>query len=252
MSEQQDIITIQQLVCREREARDRCWWDEMRSVYAEDSWIDLSWFRGSGPEFIDQSEAMAKKGTPSKHQLGPIVVRVSQDGTRALATLSAIIKSRFAVNGVEVDIASEARLIYKVVKLPFARSSLLSSSSSSSSSFSATSIPTSDDSDAADGHRQQEDGHRWWLAGLDCIYESDTVTPAIPGQVVPINSDALSQYRPSYRCLSYFLSYKGHSVNQDLPGDDKPEQVKAKYDDAFVWLGNGKTAKINGHAMPEV
>lgn len=246
----QDIITIQQLVYREREARDRCWWEEMRSIYAEDSWIDLSWFRGSGPEFIDESEAMANKGTSSKHQLGPVVVRLSQDRTRALATVSAIIKSRFAVNDVEIDIASEARLIYKVIKLPADLSS--SSSSIATSTATSTSGNTSSDGDAGGcGGRLQQQQGRWWLFGLDCIYESDSVTPAIPGQVVPINSDALKQYRPSYRCLSYFLSYKGHSVNQDLPGDDRPDQVKAKYDDAFVWLGKGDTAKINGHAVLE-
>lgn len=249
MSEQ-DIITIQQLVYREREARDRCWWDEMRSIYAEDSWIDLSWFRGSGSEFIDESKAMANKGTSSKHQLGPVVVRLSQDGTRALATVSAIIKSRFAVNDVEIDIASEARLIYKVIKLPADLSSSSSSSSITTSTATSTSGDTSRDS-AGNGRRQQQQQDRWWLTGLDCIYESDSVTPAIPGQIVPINPDALKQYRPSYRCLSYFLSYKGHSVNQDLPGDDRPDQVKAKYDDAFIWLGKGDTAKTNGHAVLE-
>jgi hypothetical protein len=194
----EDIVLVQQLLCREREARDRLWWDEMRSIYAEDSWIDLSWYEGSGKGFIDRSIDLANRGTSSKHRLGPVVVRVSEDGVRALATVSTIIESRFTLNGIEVDLGSETRLIYKAVK------------------------STHD--------------HRWRLSGLNCIYECDHLTPAIPGQSIKIDPEELRLYRSSYRCLSFFLQQQGISVRMDLPGDDRPELVNRLYDDAFSWL----------------
>ncbi|KEF60671.1 uncharacterized protein A1O9_02232 [Exophiala aquamarina CBS 119918] len=194
----EDIVLVQQLVCREREARDRLWWDEMRSIYTEDSWIDLSWYQGSGKGFIDRSIDLAKRGTSSKHRLGPVVVRVSEDRGRALATVSAVIESRFKLNGIEVDIGSETRLIYKGVK--------------------------------------NTHDHKWRLSGLSCIYECDHLRPAIPGQTINIDPEELKPYRSSYRCLSYFLSQQGLSVRMELPGDDRPEQVIKLYDDAFRWL----------------
>ena len=43
-----DVVTeISQLVLRERQGRDRGWWDQIRSCLAEDASVRLSWFRGS-------------------------------------------------------------------------------------------------------------------------------------------------------------------------------------------------------------
>lgn len=41
--------------------------------------------------------------------------------------------------------------------------------------------------------------------------------------------------RPSYRIAAYLFGERGYSVNQELPGDDRPEQVAALYRDAFEW-----------------
>lgn len=201
----EDIVLVQQLVCREREARDRQWWDEMRNIYLEESWIDLSWYQGPSRGFIDESIHLSKKGTSAKHRLGPVAVHVSKDRARALATVSAVIESRFMLNGIEVDLASETRLIYKAVK------------------------------SASD--------HDWRLAGLNCIYECDHMTPAIPGEIIDVDNLVLRSYRTSYRCLSHFLSLRGILVRDDLPGDDRPEQVNKMYDDAFRWLRVPTVAK---------
>jgi hypothetical protein len=50
-----DIAEVTQVVLRERRARDRGWWDQMRKCIAPDAQIRLSWFRGSGGDFVAES-----------------------------------------------------------------------------------------------------------------------------------------------------------------------------------------------------
>lgn len=188
-----DIVQIQQLVCREREARDRKWWDEMRQIYHPDALISLSWYVGKPEGFIQGSMHMATKSA-ANHRPPPTTVRANRG--KAVATLSAAIETRVVLDGVETDLDSQARLVYKAVK--------------------------------------SEDG--WKLFGLDCIYQRDTLSPAIPGEQVVVNLKRLKAYRSSCRCLSYVLESTGFNINQDLPGDDRPEQVSALYDDAFAWM----------------
>ena len=188
-----DIIEIQQLVCREREARDRHWWDEMYAVYHPEAQIKISWYNGKPDGFIHGSKQMAQKAA-TIHRLRPIAVRVDKD--KAVATLSAAIESRLLLDGVEADLDSQARLIYKAEK--------------------------------------GQEG--WKLASLDCIYQRDTLTPAVPGEQLKLDLGRLRGYRSSYRCLSYVLEYKGYGVDQDLPGDDRPDQVEAIYGEVFSWL----------------
>src|ERR1700749_3477021 len=55
-----DAVTeISQLLLGERQARDRGWWDRMRAAYAPDSTVRLSWFQGTGPDFVAASQQLA-------------------------------------------------------------------------------------------------------------------------------------------------------------------------------------------------
>ena len=195
-----DICEIEQLVCREREARDRGWWDEMRRVYRSDACINLSWYQGSAEGFIEGSIRMASSKVSSSHRLQPIVVRVN--GSKAVATLSATIDSRIVLDEVEADLESHTRLIYRATKA--------------------------------------NDNQRWKLASLDCIYQHDRLDPAIPGESLEIDMTAMKTYRSTYRCLSYVLEKRSYPVDGDLPGDDRPEQVKRLYDETFAWLNSNK------------
>ncbi|KAK5046902.1 hypothetical protein LTR84_007256 [Exophiala bonariae] len=198
----EDIVLVQQTICREREARDRQWWDEMRSLYGAESWVDLSWYQGSGVDFVNESMKLAKGGTTAKHQLGPVIVRVNKAGTRALATVSASIETRLTMqDGVEVDLVAQTRLLYRAIK----------------------------GIDAL-----------WKLERLNCIYECDRIIPTVPGQSIRMTLDDLRPFRSSYKYLSWFLAAKGLAVNQGLPGDDRPEQVDKLYSDGFHWLKNGE------------
>jgi len=107
-----DAVTeVSQLVLTERQGRDRGWWDQMRSCFAPDATVRLSWFQGTGAEFTAESEKMADRGDTAVHRLGPPVVR--HHGDRALVELPAVIEMRTVIDATEADLASRARLYYR-------------------------------------------------------------------------------------------------------------------------------------------
>ncbi|MFD0019912.1 nuclear transport factor 2 family protein [Streptomyces sp. NPDC058382] len=105
-----DLVT--QTVLRERQGRDRGWWDRMRNCYWPDSRVNLSWYRGTGPGFVEASEAMAGRGDASVHRLSPPVVRIVAD--RAFVELPAGIELRTDIEGVAVDIVSYTRIVHRL------------------------------------------------------------------------------------------------------------------------------------------
>ncbi|WP_028927448.1 nuclear transport factor 2 family protein [Pseudonocardia acaciae] len=193
-----EITEITQLVLKERQGRDRGWWERMRPCYADDAAIRLSWFRGGGAEFIAESQKMAARGDTARHRLSPPVVH-QQDG-RAFVELPAVIEVRTVVDDVEVDLASAARLYFRV---------------------------------------ERRDG-RWLIASLDPVYEQDTITPVHPGVSLRIAPADVAAYRPPYRFLSYVFSRRGYRIGDDLYGDDRPEETARFYADAFTWLSTGR------------
>ncbi len=193
-SDASDVTSVAQLILRERLARDRSRWDAMRDGYAADSTVRLSWFQGTGPDFVAVSQAMAERGDASTHRLAPPVVDVV--GDRALAVMPSCIEVRTEVDGVEVDLASYARLLYRAVR-------------------------------GSDG---------WRITALDPVYERDTLTPALPGTPLAVTAADLAPFRGSYRLLSYVLSRRGYTIAQDLYGDDLPDAVRGLEREAADWL----------------
>jgi hypothetical protein len=61
--------------------------------------------------------------------------------------------------------------------------------------------------------------------------------PAVPGQSIVIDAEALKPFRSSYRLLSYVLSRNNYQVNPDLPGDDRQETVDKLENELFSWAG---------------
>ncbi|AEW98254.1 nuclear transport factor 2 family protein [Streptantibioticus cattleyicolor] len=106
-----EVTEVTQLILHERQARDRGWWQAMRERLAPDAAVRLSWFRGTGAEFVTESEEMAARGDNATHHLCPPVVDVH--GTRALAEAPATIHIRSELGGVPVDLTSHARLLYR-------------------------------------------------------------------------------------------------------------------------------------------
>ncbi|WP_420309196.1 nuclear transport factor 2 family protein [Streptomyces sp. YS-B37] len=110
-----DVTAVAQLVLHERQGRDREWWDAMRRCYAPESLVRISWFRGTGPGFVDRSERMAGRGDRAVHRLGPPVVDVY--GERALVELPATIEVSTELDGVRAVLASYTRLLYRAAKI---------------------------------------------------------------------------------------------------------------------------------------
>ena len=105
------ISAITQLVLAERECRDMGRWDRMKACYHPDAVVHISWFSGSGPDFVDASREMARREVPAKHRLGPLSVRVN--GARAVATMAISIDIPAVLDGIEVMLTSHARVFYR-------------------------------------------------------------------------------------------------------------------------------------------
>jgi hypothetical protein len=66
---------IVRLVLRERQSRDRGWYDQMADCFAEDSIVEMSWFQGSGADFVRATRDMAGRGDYAVHGAGAATER---------------------------------------------------------------------------------------------------------------------------------------------------------------------------------
>jgi SnoaL-like domain len=179
-----------------RYSRDRNDWDAMRATYHPDSFVHLSWYRGSGPGFVDASQGMHDQHAwRASHRLSPPLVTLRAD--KASAEVGVAIAIRQPLDGVEVDVTSYGRLLYRVRRAP----------------------------DCG-----------WLITDLTMIYELDTLVPVLPGALPSLDVADLARYRPSYRYLSYLAQHSGGEPSADLPGDDRPHLVAAVYESASSWL----------------
>jgi SnoaL-like domain len=112
--ESADITAITQLIVRERESRDLARWQQMRECFWPDSLVRISWFHGTGADFVAGSIDMAKRGVPAKHRLAPILVNLH--GARAVASLTAIIDFPVNLQGIDATLSAHARLLYRAEK----------------------------------------------------------------------------------------------------------------------------------------
>lgn len=106
-----DAQAVAQLVLRERQSRDRGWWDDMASCFTLDAVIDMSWFTGSASEFVRLTRERSANGVWGRHRLSPPAVRAI--GDRAWAELPLGIEFRTTVKGVEADLVSYCRSQYR-------------------------------------------------------------------------------------------------------------------------------------------
>jgi hypothetical protein len=86
-------------------------------------------------------------------------------------------------------------------------------------------------------YRAERRDDQWRIFSFDAIYLRDELTPAIPGHSISIDPHELQSFRPAYRLLSYILSKEGYTVDTELPGDDRPESIRALMREVFTWTG---------------
>ncbi|WP_225830842.1 nuclear transport factor 2 family protein [Streptomyces sp. NK08204] len=106
-----DITDVTQLVLHERRSRDRGWWDAQRECFAPDSTVRVSWFRGTGADFVTESEKLAANGEDATHSVGPPVVDLHRD--RALAEVPCHMELRTHLDDTPVMLSCHARLLYR-------------------------------------------------------------------------------------------------------------------------------------------
>lgn len=116
---------------------------------------------------------------------------------RAVATLGAIIDIPAEVDGVSAMLSSHARFFYPAERRDSA----------------------------------------WKLSGFQAAYVRDELVPRLPGEEIEVTAEQVSGFRASYAMLSFVLSRSGYTVNSKLPGDDRPETVRALEAELFSWAG---------------
>lgn len=99
---------ISELVVRERTARDMAWWSDMMSTYSADSSVDISWFQGTGPGFVEASRQHYETGARSLHQLSPSLIQIN--GERALSDTGCAVIILGALHGAAVNVITYARM----------------------------------------------------------------------------------------------------------------------------------------------
>lgn len=105
--QERDRREIIRLAQNERLFRDTWQWEKMHKLYHADSHVRVSWFDGTGADFVDASRASAERGQRSFHLVGPTSVEIL--GDRAIADTGCAIHVRSTIEGVEVDICGYAR-----------------------------------------------------------------------------------------------------------------------------------------------
>ena len=106
-----DKENILELIQFERFCRDNALWDSMRSCFAEDSRVNISWFDGTGEEFVKSSEEMNRY---APHQIYNTQMWINDN--RAIAMMQATIQFRVDIKNVAMQLDSDAKIIYSLEK----------------------------------------------------------------------------------------------------------------------------------------
>jgi hypothetical protein len=109
-----DVSLISQLILHEREGRDRGWFDQEASAFLPDSTVKVSWFDGSGADFVAGSRKSFDAGVHPVHHMCAPVVHVQ--GDRGVVEVSADIASEGQWGGIDAYVVASCRLLYTVEK----------------------------------------------------------------------------------------------------------------------------------------
>lgn len=79
----------------------------------------------------------------------------------------------------------------------------------------------------------------WKLVSFDCIYQLDKISTVDPAAQLPKEMLAVVSTRDPYRFLNAMGTVLGYKIDQEMPGDDRPDLVQALHADARKWLATG-------------
>lgn len=110
------VAEIAQVILKERQGRDRGWFEQQAACFHPDSRVRISWHDGSGAEFVRLSkEAYSRSRVRPNHKMASPVVHLS--GDRAVAEVGAVISVAQDFEGVEAYVVSQTRLLYRLTRL---------------------------------------------------------------------------------------------------------------------------------------
>lgn len=179
--------------------RDQHRWTELTGTFKPDGMIAVSWFRGLFPEFVDRCRARDVTRTGrGKHLLWPSLVQIR--GNRALAQTSVMILVRQNIEGVVVDLTSNARFLDRLEK----KSSI------------------------------------WKFVERVAVYERDRLDPVEPSLAFNelMQRADCSRYPQQYRYMAYRIASAGGTLAMPVCCDGMPETaaLQARYE---AWLAEG-------------
>lgn len=192
---------IAELAANERMYRDTGQWDLMHDAYYDESHVRVSWFNGSGHDFVEGSRVRVRAGekwSNAVHLVGPTTIQLN--GDRAIADTGCTVNARRLVEGVELDNTLFVRHRSMVERGP---------------------------------------DRTWKLRSFRAVYERDVLAPVVPGEFIKIDTERLATYRRSYRFHCYLLELAGGTPDDSLPGVDRPELVDAVIAEDEAWLAGG-------------
>jgi len=112
---QKDIIdkaNIKELIEFERFCRDNSIWDEMDKCFATDSKVVISWFQGTGHEFVEASKKMEGR---APHKIYNTEIWVN--GDKAVAIMITTIQKRVEFGGYPLELISDAKLVFRTQRI---------------------------------------------------------------------------------------------------------------------------------------
>ena len=110
-----DRAAIDQIIQRERHARDAGLWDEMLACYHPEAEIDVSWYHGDAAGFVARTRAGVRPGNLNFHEMSPAVVSVRED--RAVADTGCALQAFMQVDGCDVNQIGHVRLLWRARRL---------------------------------------------------------------------------------------------------------------------------------------
>ncbi len=118
------------------------------------------------------------------------------NGDKAVAIMMTTIQMRIEMDGSPVELESDTKLLYRTQKI----------------------------------------NGLWYILSFDSIYEKDALIPVYPTGKITVPIEELSTYRQSYACMIYNMKRNGGTINQELPGIDRPDLVEKIYNELDEWL----------------
>ena len=85
-------------------------------------------------------------------------------------------------------------------------------------------------------YRVEKRGGVWKIVDMLSVNEADELQPVIAGTDLQIRPEDAAGLRISYRWLAYTRMKAGDAISNDLPGVDRPDDVRKIYAAAEAWL----------------